>query len=666
MSSTKLYYKDWTTAADTTGGSGSPPFAGLTGTTGAGTGFSDLGNASAQSVYYVSSGALKNDYLNRNPGTFLFDSINNGCIRTVTEEKFQDGQVWIQHNGSLHLGALARCDATGASDYGIGGMIENGTFYIIIKTANGSTVPVQSQAVGISTPSDAWCRLKVTNTGGNNITIRVSQYSALAFDPSGSGEPEDATESAYFEYVYDATNNTAVLASGAAGVFSYNTGSVKAFASYVVSSALDIAAPSVVFRGSECITVSVNAATGGAGTKTYNLGRRVSGGSWGTLAAGVSTGSYDDTTVVPGTTYEYRVTVTDDTTSVTSPATEARALLTTEPCIVVTGDSNLDPTFGTATPRAHEALVQWLAGLNVDSTAKSFAIAGTTSVQWTPTGLQSGTLASAVTFGNKYGATHYIRVLGTNDAKTAVSTTQSAYNTAAADFETYVFANATTSPKILHGTPAFINGASAGSDWDSGSDARIETYITALQARETGNVYLMDNPARVVSWHDAGQASPASYGLTDDVHYPGAGHYRQALAWEQGYWGPIYRGSGSGGGTEVAFIATPMEISWAGKHCGCSAIELRAGDNVPKRLHLTDANGAPFSVASGDLSASFVQSGEALVEDLTITTITADEGFINVGLDTRTGLTGVTSCDLVIEWTDGTTVLIFKAPVRIN
>ncbi|WP_196299698.1 hypothetical protein, partial [Streptococcus pneumoniae] len=77
----------------------------------------------------------------------------------------------------------------------------------------------------------------------------------------------------------------------------------------------------------------------------------------------------------------------------------------------------------------------------------------------------------------------------------------------------------------------------------------------------------------------------------------------------------------------------------------------------PKRLHLTDANGAPFSVATGTLTADLVQNGTVKVPDLDITTITADEGFINVTLDTRTGLTGVSTCDLLIEWTDGTTVL---------
>ena len=120
-----------------------------------------------------------------------------------------------------------------------------------------------------------------------------------------------------------------------------------------------------------------------------------------------------------------------------------------------------------------------------------------------------------------------------------------------------------------------------------------------------------------------------------------------------------------GGGSDVAFIATPMEISWAGK-CKCSVIELRAGDCVPKRVHLTDANGAPVSVATGTLTAKFVQAGVVKVPSLTITTIAADEGFINVLLDTRTGLTGVSSCDLVIQWTDGTTVLLFEAPVRIG
>ena len=118
MPSTKIVFKDFSGASNTTGGSGSAPYAGSA-SIGAGVGFLDFGNPSGQSIYYIDTGVLKNDYLGRSPGNFLFDSVSNGCVRSDTAEKFQDGQVWVQANGSNKLGLLARADATGASEYGL-------------------------------------------------------------------------------------------------------------------------------------------------------------------------------------------------------------------------------------------------------------------------------------------------------------------------------------------------------------------------------------------------------------------------------------------------------------------------------------------------------------------------------------------------------------------
>ena len=124
---------------------------------------------------------------------------------------------------------------------------------------------------------------------------------------------------------------------------------------------------------------------------------------------------------------------------------------------------------------------------------------------------------------------------------------------------------------------------------------------------------------------------------------------------------------GTSGGSAVPLIGLgPFELS-LNPGCGCQLIELTRGETVPLRLHLTGLTGQRIPVTLETLSASLERAGSALVENLPLVVITADEGYINVTVaTTESNLTTTTLCDLVVRRSVGGQVLLFKAPVRIS
>ena len=527
------------------------------------TGMTDRGNPSTGACCYsINSGLASNADNVSFPGIGAFEFPRNCADYAGTPVTL--GYVFVQSDGDLG-GPVFRT----ASGRTIGFMAQGTGGYLRGKQANettSSSIVDYAPTLPVSVVAGMILGLQLTQISSTVLGAVMTVWSA-GTDPTASdpGTP-----------LYSHTESVTVTGMDffgpcTAGFASFNSARFRKFWLFSPSTVLTAAAPTAGDRGDKCITINVQPASGGEASKTYTLERATvtnnSVGAYSDLATGLSPGAYDDTAVTPGTTYSYKVTVDDGTTTETSTAIQIRALALNELKLLVIGDSNYQiPPYGSGVTKTQS--MQVIYDINrtlVDCVVKGFAVAGTVVADWLPgTGSQSSQLTALKNWANKYcsGRVDILIGIGTNDAATGTSTTKANYKSRLLSIIAWLKANITAAATtVVLCTPAYIP-ASGITNHDSSSPTRIASYIDAIGeiADVTSQVVFADDPRNGDSWNEDGAAAPSLYGLNADLHPNQTGQTLQGYRLMR-YFAPRYVTSSSGGsGSSSAIGEGYMEV----------------------------------------------------------------------------------------------------------
>jgi lysophospholipase L1-like esterase len=247
---------------------------------------------------------------------------------------------------------------------------------------------------------------------------------------------------------------------------------------------------------------------------------------------------------------------------------------------------------------------------------------GTTTAGW----VSGGALLNQALFyfGRSPAVTHVVIMLGTNDAKTTVATTQADYQSNLQGTINAIKA-AGINKIMLSYSPYIDYTVNAGNGWDSTSDPRLLQYQTAIKnlvAADPTHVFLGDTQA--YSWF---QANPTQ--LADGVHPTGApsnvGYTKLLSLWSQAFannfLGPktYLRASGPAAVQVVGVSASgsPMRITTRTSH------GLNTGDTVViagvcsgSGSGASPANGIRIVTVTGTTTFTITEtSGNAIVSN---------------------------------------------------
>lgn len=390
----------------------------------------------------------------------------------------------------------------------------------IYKFVGGGLATVASDAgTGYTWVTGHRYRVVLAASGFGPTTVSINAYDL------------DGATPATPVFTRSVTDSTAQLqVAGTAGYHAWSTlGSLNANRVIITNtSALDLGALSVTARTATSVTVGWTAATGGTGTKTYSLYRHTSapftppgtgalvGSTTGTSQADSSPGADD---------VYYRAVVVDGAST-----TELSEQSGFETCLVARAGKSpvvlgLIGDSITADVSSGAELISLLAGAEkrrAVSLGSNFGISGKTSAGWVS---GNSDMTQALAAFALAGVTHVIVMLGTNDAKTGVATTQSAY---AANMANVAATLVAAGYKVILNSPPYVTPGSY-EQWDEAANGRLISYRDSLAAlADNVNVFVGD-----LDLFDAVAAAPATY-LRDGVHMTDPGEILMYGMWVSG------------------------------------------------------------------------------------------------------------------------------------
>ena len=327
--------------------------------------------------------------------------------------------------------------------------------------------------------------------------------------------------------------DSSLTAAGRWGIEAYGAGGTNQQYSRVdgfsaSSSALTAGSLTLGTQTTTTANLSSTAATGGTPTYTYQWYRSTTNGftpGSGNIISGATSLSLADTGLTAGTTYYYVVKATDSASATALSSQLTVTQPTTNPqtyCFI--GDSITYGYGSTSDPVTQFSLiVRKIFGSGTTVSVVNRGITGTTSADWATSTYYSPALAACAS------ANVLMIMLGTNDSRTAIATSQSAYQT---NIQTLITqAKIAGITRIFVNVSPYINTSSGG--WDiTTSNALLVQYqsaITALANADPGHVWVGDTQA--YTWF---QSNPSEMG-GDGVHPILAGDVSLGFLWAQAW-----------------------------------------------------------------------------------------------------------------------------------
>lgn len=619
MPDTLIVAKQWNQT--TSLGTGSAPFAGSN-TEGGGTDWTDLGNIAGSPLY------------NQSGGKILFAQVNaannnpprNTLTFRGTGSSYQDGEVFSA-GSTAPIGVVGRISTAGA---GWSAFIYSGSIFVwAYSNASGTLTRVYnvSTAVTATLTGDCVIALRLTQSG-NVVTPVVKLYAGVnlaTFDPTSPGTPAQT----YTPATFDATSYADLRSAGFWGVSDYTGKNLSTHAwLYLAGTELTAGSAQENWTAVTATKLTFTGASGGGGSKTYSLWRRVAGvGSFVQVQTGLTPGSLYDTGLTAETSYDYQFRVNDGTTTVNYTTV---TVTTSRDAIAVFGDSNLDSAYGVAqNQKAPYKLDAALDAAGYPTAIYSYALSGTTSGLWAGSQSDAG-IAEMLAMG----VTKVIVMLGTNDAKTANNVSAATYETNLVSLETKIRASVSTAT-ILYTAPPF---AQASGEWGAGTDALIQAYGDKVRTRAaaTGNK-LLDGATQAASFYKAVSDNVGAY-LGDAVHLTATGHTALKDFWYSAFaafYLPTYSG---------VTITNGATASVTGE----ATLQLAAtvqGTNSPSQT-------VTWSIVSGsgtvNSSGLFTAPGAGQTDKTTVVKATAADGTTNdtISITTPSAGSGTGGTDL--------------------
>jgi fibronectin type 3 domain-containing protein len=292
--------------------------------------------------------------------------------------------VLVQAGGAVNANPVSGTSYTANSTFGLGSQIGTGnyvcylgsgtsvalsgllsgvTYYVAVYAFNGAngaenyltTSPATgSQATTSCTPPPVPSAPSVT-AGCGSVTVGWTAVAGVSNNVYRS-----ASGGAYSVIAVNQTGSSYVDSAVTAGItYNYEISAVGDCASANSSPSSGVSplgvpasSPSITSVTPDCSSLTVNWTYGGADASSYNVYRKVSGGSYGAaLATGLTSTSYQDSTAAAGNAYVYAVTAVNScgenaTKSGDSTATAVNAPgIGTQPASVTTGDGGYTATF---------------------------------------------------------------------------------------------------------------------------------------------------------------------------------------------------------------------------------------------------------------------------------------------------------------------------------
>ncbi len=283
-------------------------------------------------------------------------------------------------------------------------------------------------------------------------------------------------------------------------------------------------------------------ASGGVGPFTYQWQRSLASTTGFTNIPNATTTSYTDTGLTPGTTYFYRMDITDSTTPTPQEATSTTLQVTTVASnghvIGYIGDSittGFGSNNGTTLSDGPGAVIEYLTlqndGYSVGYNNQGYP--GTSASDWQPGG---GYLPGVLTSFENTGVDTVSIMIGTNDASETF-TSPSTYQTNLQNLVNALLASGTGITRVILNYSPYLNAPGNGQATTTPTlaqaNALIVQYESAINsiASSTPGVYLGDTTLYAASKNNADTINNWGFG----PHPYEAGHQYMGAAWYDAY-----------------------------------------------------------------------------------------------------------------------------------